>query len=115
MINAIIISAGRGPTAPSRLKRFCRPRVHSPGHNPATRSRDKFKEAAELFHSLRCGARRRYDSFGHAASPIVERPGWGAQGFGGIEDFWETCSFAFFGGGWRGGRRSAAQRGRIAL
>ncbi len=85
-----------------------------PDKNPDDASaEDKFKEAAEAYSVLSdAEQRRRYDRFGHAGvSSSAGAGGWGAPGFGGIEDILGDL-FGFgdvFGG--RGGRRSAAQRG----
>lgn len=85
-----------------------------PDKNPDDASaEDKFKEAAEAYSVLSdAEQRRRYDRFGHAGvSSSAGSGGWGAPGFGGIEDILGDL-FGFgdvFGA--RGGRRSAAQRG----
>ncbi|HZT60201.1 MAG TPA: molecular chaperone DnaJ [Pyrinomonadaceae bacterium] len=87
----------------------------NPGDNEAE---EKFKEAAEAYSVLSDAEQRaRYDRFGHAgvSSSAASGAGWGAQGFGGIEDILGDL-FGFgdvFGGGRSGGgsRRSAAQRG----
>ena len=89
---------------------------YHPDKNPGdAEAEDKFKEAAEAYAILSdAEQRRRYDSFGHAGvSGSGAGAGWGAQGFGGIEDILGDL-FGFgdvFGGAGRGGRRSAAQRG----
>src|SRR4051812_11542829 len=89
-----------------------------PDKNPGdAEAEDKFKEAAEAYSVLSdADQRRRYDRFGHAGvSSSAGAGGWGAPGFGGIEDILGDL-FGFgdvFGGGARSGagRRSAAQRG----
>jgi molecular chaperone DnaJ len=86
-----------------------------PDKNPGDASaEDKFKEAAEAYSVLSdAEQRRRYDRFGHAgvSNSAGAAGGWGAPGFGGIEDILGDL-FGFgdvFGA--RGGRRSTAQRG----
>ena len=85
----------------------------NPGDNEAE---EKFKEAAEAYSVLSDAEQRtRYDRFGHAgvSSAAGASAGWGAQGFGGIEDILGDL-FGFgdmFGGRSAGGRRGAAQRG----
>src|SRR5436309_14356396 len=89
---------------------------YHPDKNPGDHeAEEKFKEAAEAY-SVPSDAeqRARYDRFGHAGVSGASA-GWGAQGFGGIEDILGDL-FGFgdvFGGGRAsaGGRRSAAQRG----
>jgi molecular chaperone DnaJ len=89
-----------------------------PDKNPGdAEAEDKFKEAAEAYSVLSdAEQRRRYDRFGHAGVSSSAGAGWGAPGFGGIEDILGDL-FGFgdvFGGGGRGGggsRRTAAQRG----
>ena len=87
---------------------------HHPDKNPGDAgAEDKFKEAAEAYSILSdAEQRRRYDRFGHAGvSSSAGAGGWGAPGFGGIEDILGDL-FGFgdvFGA--RGGRRTAAQRG----
>jgi molecular chaperone DnaJ len=90
---------------------------YHPDKNPGdAEAEDKFKEAAEAYSILSdAEQRRRYDNFGHAGvSGAGAGAGWGAQGFGGIEDILGDL-FGFgdvFGGrAGGGGRRSAAQRG----
>jgi molecular chaperone DnaJ len=88
---------------------------HHPDKNPNDASaEEKFKEAAEAYSVLADGEqRRRYDRFGHAGVASGGGPGWGAPGFGGIEDILgDLFGFGDVFGGARGGtRRSAAQRG----
>src|ERR687890_1395887 len=90
--------------------------MYHPDKNPndAT-AEEKFKEAAEAYSVLSDAEQRaRYDRFGHAGvSGAGASAGWGAQGFGGIEDILGDL-FGFgdmFGGRSAGGRRGAAQRG----
>ncbi len=94
---------------------------YHPDKNPGdAEAEDKFKEAAEAYTVLSDAEQRgRYDRFGHAGvSSSAGAAGWGAQGFGGIEDILGDL-FGFsdmFGGAGRaagggGARRSAAQRG----
>ncbi|HVF51053.1 MAG TPA: molecular chaperone DnaJ, partial [Pyrinomonadaceae bacterium] len=93
---------------------------YHPDKNPGdSAAEDKFKEAAEAYSVLSDAEQRaRYDRFGHAGvSSSAGAAGWGASGFGGIEDILGDL-FGFsdmFGGGRAGGagggRRSAAQRG----
>jgi molecular chaperone DnaJ len=90
---------------------------YHPDKNPGdAEAEEKFKEAAEAYSILSdAEQRRRYDNFGHAGvSGSGAGAGWGAPGFGGIEDILGDL-FGFgdvFGGGGRGGgRRSSAQRG----
>ncbi|MDT4954844.1 MAG: molecular chaperone DnaJ [Acidobacteriota bacterium] len=89
-----------------------------PDKNPGdAAAEESFKEAAEAYSILSdAEQRRRYDRFGHAGvSSGAGNAGWGAPGFGGIEDILgDLFGFGdvFGGGGSRGGRRStAAQRG----
>jgi molecular chaperone DnaJ len=90
-----------------------------PDKNPGdAEAEEKFKEAAEAYSILSdAEQRRRYDNFGHAGvSSSGGGAGWGAPGFGGIEDilgdlFGFGDVFGGRGGGAGGGRRSAAQRG----
>src|SRR5215212_6094748 len=90
--------------------------MHHPDKNPDDASaEDKFKEAAEAYSVLSdAEQRRRYDRFGHAGvSSSAGGAGWGAPGFGGIEDILGDL-FGFgdvFGGGRGGTRRTSAQRG----
>jgi molecular chaperone DnaJ len=91
---------------------------YHPDKNPGdAEAEEKFKEAAEAYSVLSdADQRRRYDRFGHAgvSSSAGGAGGWGAPGFGGIEDILGDL-FGFgdvFGGGSRsGGRRTTAQRG----
>ena len=89
--------------------------LHHPDKNPNNAAaEDKFKEAAEAYTVLSdAEQRRRYDRFGHAGVSSSAGAGWGAPGFGGIEDILGDL-FGFgdvFGGARSGSRRSAAQRG----
>src|SRR5215212_10064339 len=89
-----------------------------PDKNPGdAAAEEKFKEAAEAYSVLSdSDQRRRYDRFGHAGvSSSAGAGGWGAPGFGGIEDILGDL-FGFgdvFGSrsGGRGGRTTSAQRG----
>ncbi len=87
-----------------------------PDKNPGDdEAEDKFKEAAEAYSVLSDAEQRnRYDRFGHAGvSSSAGAGGWGASGFGGIEDILGDL-FGFgdaFGGARGGSRRTAAQRG----
>ena len=88
-----------------------------PDKNPGDQeAEEKFKAAAEAYSVLSDAEQRaRYDSFGHAGvSGASASAGWGAQGFGGIEDILGDL-FGFgdvFGGGRStGSRRTSAQRG----
>src|SRR6266849_6515530 len=89
---------------------------HHPDKNPDdAAAEEKFKEAAEAYAVLSdAEQRRRYDRFGHAGVSSGAGAGWGAPGFGGIEDILGDL-FGFgdvFGAGARAGsRRSVAQRG----
>ncbi|HEY0545374.1 MAG TPA: molecular chaperone DnaJ [Pyrinomonadaceae bacterium] len=88
-----------------------------PDKNPGdAEAEDKFKEAAEAYSVLSdAEQRKRYDRFGHAgvSSSAGAGGGWGAPGFGGIEDILGDL-FGFgdvFSGARGGSRRTAAQRG----
>src|SRR5918911_453910 len=62
---------------------------YHPDKNPGDKeAEEKFKEAAEAYSVLSDAEQRaRYDRFGHAGvSSSAGAAGWGAQGFGGIED-----------------------------
>jgi molecular chaperone DnaJ len=91
---------------------------YHPDKNPGDHeAEEKFKEAAEAYSVLSDAQQRAsYDRFGHAgvSGASAGAAGWGAQGFGGIEDILGDL-FGFgdvFGGGRSSGaRRSAAQRG----
>ena len=87
-----------------------------PDKNPGdAAAEEKFKEAAEAYSVLSdAEQRRRYDRFGHAGVSGSAGAGWGAPGFGGIEDILgDLFGFGdvFGSGGGRGSRRSTAQRG----
>lgn len=87
---------------------------HHPDKNPNdASSEEKFKEAAEAYTVLSDGEqRRRYDRFGHAGVSNSAGAGWGAPGFGGIEDILgDLFGFGDVFGNRSGGRRSTAQRG----
>lgn len=87
-----------------------------PDKNPGdAAAEDKFKEAAEAYSVLSVAEQRtRYDRFGHAGvSSSAGAGGWGAPGFGGIEDILGDL-FGFgdaFGSRGGGSRRTVAQRG----
>src|SRR2546423_6159459 len=90
-------------------------RYHSDKNPGDQEAEEKFKEAAEAYSVLSDAEQRaRYDRFGHAGvSGAAAGAGWGAQGFGGIEDILGDL-FGFgdvFGGRSAGSRRTAAQRG----
>lgn len=92
---------------------------HHPDKNPGdAEAEDKFKEAAEAYSILSdAEQRQRYDRFGHQGVSSSAGAGWGAPGFGGIEDIFDLFGVSdIFGGGGGaraggGSRRSAAQRG----
>ena len=88
-------------------------------HHPDTNQNDpdaeeKFKELSEAYGVLSDpDQRQRYNHFGHAGVSSGAGQGYGAPGFGGIEDILGDL-FGFgdvFGGGRGGARRTAAQRG----
>jgi molecular chaperone DnaJ len=86
-----------------------------PDKNPGNaEAEEKFKEAAEAYSVLSDREQRqRYDRFGHQGVASGAGAGWGAPGFGGIEDILGDL-FGFgdvFGGRSGSSRRSAAQRG----
>src|SRR5215213_2431522 len=86
---------------------------YHPDKNPGdAAAEEKFKEAAEAYSVLSDGdQRRRYDRFGHAGvSSSAGAGGWGAPGFGGIEDILGDL-FGFgdvFGARSGSGRRASA-------
>src|SRR6266446_6462950 len=87
---------------------------HHPDKNPDdAAAEEKFKEAAEAYAVLSdAEQRRRYDRFGHAGVSSGAGAGWGAPGFGGIEDILgDLFGFGDVFGSRAGGRRSSAQRG----
>src|SRR3954464_1879121 len=84
---------------------------YHPDKNPGdAEAEDKFKEAAEAYSVLSdADQRRRYDRFGHAGvSSSAGAGGWGAPGFGGIEDI--LGDLFGFGDVFGGGARSGAGR-----
>ena len=112
-----ILGVGRGAGEQEIKSAYRRLAVKfHPDKNPGNaEAEEKFKEAAEAYSVLSDAEQRaRYDRFGHAGvSGAGAGAGWGAQGFGGIEDILGDL-FGFgdvFGG--RGGSRArgGAQRG----
>src|ERR1043166_3728122 len=111
------VSRGASETEIKSAYRKLAVRYH-PDKNPGDHeAEERFKEAAEAYSVLSDAEQRaRYDHFGHAgvSSSAGGAAGWGAQGFGGIEDILGDL-FGFgdvFGGrAGAGARRSAAQRG----
>ncbi|HEY8185973.1 MAG TPA: molecular chaperone DnaJ [Pyrinomonadaceae bacterium] len=89
-------------------------RYHPDKNQSDPSAEEKFKELGEAYRVLAdAEQRQRYDRFGHAGVSSSAGQGWGAPGFGGIEDILGDL-FGFsdvFGGGRTAGRRSAAQRG----
>src|SRR5918911_3155118 len=91
---------------------------YHPDKNPGNaEAEEKFKEAAEAYSVLSdADQRARYDRFGHACvyGASGAGAGWGAQGFGGIEDILgDLFGFGDMFGSGRGGTRGrgGAQRG----
>jgi molecular chaperone DnaJ len=91
---------------------------YHPDKNPGNaEAEEKFKEAAEAYSVLSdADQRARYDRFGHAgvSGASGAGAGWGAQGFGGIEDILgDLFGFGDMFGSGRGGTRGrgGAQRG----
>jgi len=111
------VSRGASETEIKSAYRKLAVRYH-PDKNPGDHdAEEKFKEAAEAYSVLSdADQRARYDRFGHAgvSSSAAGAAGWGAQGFGGIEDILgDLFGFGdvFCGRGASGARRTAAQRG----
>jgi molecular chaperone DnaJ len=113
-----VLGVGRGANEAEIKSAYRKLAVrYHPDKNPGDlEAEEKFKEAAEAYSVLSDAEQRaRYDRFGHAgvSSSAGASAGWGAQGFGGIEDILGDL-FGFgdmFGGRSAGGRRGAAQRG----
>ncbi|MBA3239981.1 MAG: molecular chaperone DnaJ [Acidobacteria bacterium] len=118
-----VLGLSRGATEADMKSAYRKLAVrYHPDKNPGDHeAEEKFKEAAEAYSVLSDAEQRaRYDRFGHAGVSSSAGPaGWGAAGFGGIEDILGDL-FGFgdmFGSGRAGGssggggRRSAAQRG----
>src|SRR5215831_12883330 len=113
-----VLGVARG-ASDQELKKAYRRLAHQyhPDKNQSDpEAEEKFKEAAEAYAVLsNAEQRQRYDRFGHAGvSTSAAGAGYGAPGFGGIEDILGDL-FGFgdvFGAGGRtGSRRSASQRG----
>jgi molecular chaperone DnaJ len=111
-----ILGVGRNATEQEIKSAYRRLAVrYHPDKNPGdAAAEERFKEAAEAYSVLSDAEQRaRYDRFGHAGVSSSAGAGWGAPGFGGIEDILGDL-FGFgdmFGSRAGGQRRSAAQRG----
>ena len=114
-----VLGVGRGAGEQEIKSAYRRLAVkYHPDKNPGNaEAEERFKEAAEAYSVLSDPEQRaRYDRFGHAgvSGASGAGAGWGAQGFGGIEDILGDL-FGFgdvFGAGRAGARtRGGAQRG----